>query len=108
MIDHEDTIQDRACVLHDLLTELIDEGYGEVPHQYISTFKCVFALKTKSIKLFKSAFRDQGYEIDVEDVASTYFEFKDELPTGQELTEIERDIILELKEEIGRSRLYSL
>lgn len=81
MIDYED-IQDRACVMYDILSEYIDRGHEEVPSHFISTFKCSLALKSKSVGLFIRSFREQGYNLDIFDIENTYDYFKDELPGG--------------------------
>lgn len=100
MFDFED-VQDRAEVLYDILTEEIDRGL-ETPSFFLQGLKCSVALKSRSISLFKRSFSEQGYDLDIWDIRECYEHFKNELPPGGVgLTEIERNIIEELKERLS-------
>jgi len=95
-----DLIQERAEILYDLLDERVSYGQGHCPIDYLDGFKVAFALKNKSIKLFKKAFKQSGLDFDLSSVEVVYEDFAHELPGYKGLMNEEREIINELKQKL--------
>jgi hypothetical protein len=102
----ENTIQQRAEIIYDLLDEKINYGYGESSPDYLDGLKAAFAIKNKSFKQFKRAFRESGLYFDIGSVEATWEDFSSEIPGPSCLTTEEKSILYELQELIDNESSY--
>jgi len=99
-MNNYELIKERAEILYELLDERVNFGHGHCPIDYLDGFKVAFALKNKSIKLFKKAFRQSGLDFDLSSVEVVYEDFAHELPGYKGMMDEEREIINELKQKL--------
>lgn len=101
-MDYE-LIRERAEIIYDLIEEKIDHGFDLSNSDLTEAFRATFALKSKSISLYKRAFMDSGLNFDIESVDAVYESFSLELRGygPGELTFEERQILRELLNSIN-------
>ena len=94
-------ISERAEIVYCLIEEKIDRGYELGNSDYLDAFKASFALKTKSISLYKRAFIDSDLNFLISSVEAVYESFRIDLPGPGELTWEEKLILRELLDTIN-------
>jgi len=100
-MDYE-LIQERAEIVHTLIEEKIERGYELGNGDYLDAFKASFALKTKSISLYKRAFKESDLNFLISSVEAVYESFSIDLPGPGDLTWEEKQILKELLNSINK------
>lgn len=99
-MDYE-MIRERAEIVHELIEERIESGYDLGNGDYLDAYKASFALKSKSISLYKRAFIDSDLNFLISSVEAVYETFSIDLPGPGELTWEEKQILRELLNSIN-------
>lgn len=101
-------IQERADIIFSLIEDKINYGYELGNGDLLDAYKATFALKNKSISLFKRAFRDSSLDFCISSVEAVYEDYCLEIPGPSELTWQEKEILRELLDSVlkGSSRAF--
>ncbi len=95
-MSHE-LIKERAEVLHDILEQYIDNYEDHLSYNFLDAFKATFALKHRSISLYRRAFQQQGLAFDISAVNECFLQFAQYLPGPRGLMDEEKEILRYLK-----------
>tara|TARA_R110002049_G_scaffold265924_1_gene442040 strand:- start:5921 stop:6241 length:321 start_codon:yes stop_codon:yes gene_type:complete len=93
--------RERAEIVHEILEERIESGYDLGNGDYLDAYKASFALKNKSISLYRRAFAESDLNFLISSVEAIYESFSIDLPGPGELTWGEKQILRELLNNIN-------
>ena len=93
----------RAEIIYDLIDERINDSFDVCPHDFIEAMKASFAIKGRSLALYRRAYKDTNMEIDIRCVANVYAELSEFIPGPNGLSSIEVQLIEEINESIENS-----
>jgi hypothetical protein len=94
-------IRERAEIIYEMIEEKIDRGFEMDNGDYLDAFKATFALKSKSIRLFRKAFEGGELNFCIMSVEAVYESFSMDIPGPGDLTWDEKEILRQLLDSIN-------
>ena len=96
---NQQLVKERAEIIFEILDDRISEECNDNT-DYFDAYKATFALKHRSISLFRRAFSQGTLDFNLSSVEAVYETYCNRLPGYKGLSRIEKLILLELLEKI--------